>query len=155
MKTHFLKSLVLLSVLGLTTSCERQENDVNLHETSAEDTKAEAFEINPETGKRMYNVQTFDLGSESDIINKTNNRSGKGAGLLYKNQNFDSDWKDLSKSTLEDMEDETGQKSFTNLDGLQNRFTFIGSFNKRPKSIFINDIRFGKESSVNKKFKAS
>ena len=156
MKKHFFKSLVLLSVLGL-TSCEHQESDVNLQET-----KAEVFDINPETGKKRYNVQRTHIGSQFNLLPKENNRSAKSnSGLYYKGETLNSSWKDLSRSILQNMEDETGGKGFYNLDFQKNRFTFIiqqgrraigVSQNARPRSIFINNIRFGSKSSANKNY---
>lgn len=159
MKTHFLKSLVLVSVLAL-TSCERQESDVNLQET-----KAEVFDINPDTGKKRYNVQKTYIGSQFDLLGKENNRSSKSSsGLFHQNESLNSPWKDLSKSILQSMEDETGGKGFGNLDFQKNRFTALKtgkrrpvgvSSNARPKSIFINNIRFGSKSSANKYYNNS
>ncbi len=160
MKKHFFKSLVLLLVLGL-TSCEPQESDVNLQEN-----KADVFDINPETGKKRYNVQRTHIGSQFNSLPKENNRSAKSnSGLYYKGETLNSSWKDLSRSILQNMEDETGGKGFYNLDFQKNRFTYAAenSFNPkrsrvffglkahdRPKSIFINNIRFGAKSSVNR-----
>ena len=159
MKKHFFKSLVLLSVLGL-TSCERQESDVKLQET-----KAEVFDINPKTGKKRYNVQRTYIGSQFNLLGKENNRSAKSnTRLYYKGESLNSSWKDLSESILKNMEDETGGKGFYNLEFQKNRFTHIikqgrraigVSQNARPTSIFINRIRFGSKSSADKHFRNS
>jgi len=141
-----MKKLIITScALLILSSCEKAEmdNDVILSKTEV------VYNINPNA--KRHHVTTTTLGSEFDLAAKQNNKLTKSStSVLLKGDDLSSDWQDLSKSTLENMEDEFGIKRFTELDFLKNRFTATGRFNSRPKSVFVNDIRFGKKSKANK-----
>lgn len=140
MKKLFITTTVLTALCFM--SCEK-EDDITLQNNSTEGTEIPIEEIGEiDESELTYLGREYIIGNP-DLDDTNNNAKGQAKIVT-------SDWYELDKNVLANMQNESGSKSFNNLDFLKNRFSSVYANSKnRPIGIIINDSKFGKTKGAN------